>query len=1099
MSDLAGGGEQVLNLRLDDDAEGHGSSSTAGTRAVFAGHGVLPSPPIDARKSYQNQAVAPEQSDRARKASRRPTAPPILENFSNMLHLSGSKASSQDTSHGEEDDDGDAKPRDLPADYIRRPSLAQVCRQYIGGSLASTTRSLPAEGGDGEPVPSESRALLEAGLKKRMLSSTGELGEKVRELAEQSPRGAALAAAPAAPGGELCGEVLEACDRAVEVPMPAAGRCLDAPPVPMAYQFSKGATMSRTLDVLPEEDDSAQWQVIQFVFSVALGISVGLTTVAFHWATTKVEFCHRHLAQTLRCVSWPSDPSCDAATVVSAEDASSSWRAPAAYAAVMTAGTLFAAVLVAASTRFFVPECAAGGSIATKICLAVGAPIPARIGLWRFILSALYVGLGNTLGVEAPTLHLSAAMASVMHQGAYVTLRRTASLCCEDARRAADKIFGDQGLPQTVVLGCAAGLAAAFGSPLAAVSYAVEEYVDVRQTGNITALVLFASLSATLVRWGCQTLIGSGPVSSAFGGSSGATDGIGGSGPLPSEEMMLCLLWLLAALVVGIVLGTLSPLLTKGVLLLRGLCQRTAGPLGSIFGGACGGLMAGLFGCAVYAATGCQNAWGLGALSADPDVLCSPAPSSADSRRLGDVPATGVAMVLWLGVGKLLSFGVCFATGGAGGVLMPSLVVGSLLGWCVGSGLAPLDDRLPTAGAVLGMAAFFGANMRLPLTSAGVVLEYAGNHADAYKFQWTCSIPLAAALGTWVAAWWDPVPVFEQMMLQDGIDPFTLNEQIQVMLHGSETPPSPPTGMLSRRSSVASSRHSASSFPGSAGPNSSTRIVMAAKRRSLVSEVRFQGPPPTQSSHSVISRPSSVPSGGLLDRFSTQEDLASLEPGSQRTPLASTYSRESNTFATPPAASGAGGGAAASIQISPAEPPSAVACGEADRAAGGNGNTLSGGAGGAAAARYGHVSGLTAGRGLKASSRLCPRPPEDGACEQGGLEQQAQPPTGNLFACRGSLASRRSFMRGSLLRRSAVTDDHARPSVLSLASGAASTMPRVLGRIHARQREAALKGNLASVQPSPAPDNHRQPSPTSEPEVASHSRARAPAQAGVPC
>ena len=50
-----------------------------------------------------------------------------------------------------------------------------------------------------------------------------------------------------------------------------------------------------------------------------------------------------------------------------------------------------------------------------KACIAFGVPVPAKVGVARFFLTALYLGLGNPLGVESPTLHICAAVSCALY------------------------------------------------------------------------------------------------------------------------------------------------------------------------------------------------------------------------------------------------------------------------------------------------------------------------------------------------------------------------------------------------------------------------------------------------------------------------------------------------------------------------------------------------------------------------------------------------------------------------------------------------------------------------------------------------------------
>lgn len=187
-----------------------------------------------------------------------------------------------------------------------------------------------------------------------------------------------------------------------------------------------------------EDEQLLQWMVPQLAFSLTLGVLVGLATMLFHWATESVaEF---HAQGTLSLAEFLPGPPRDGHDPW--------WRAV--FGLYMTLGTCFSALLVNGISRCLVPECIGGGTIATKICLAVGAPVPLRVGIWRFALSAVYVGTGNALGVEAPMLHLCAAVASALHTTACLLSRQMPNLLTQ--RRAAS-LFTPEGLPQAVVLG----------------------------------------------------------------------------------------------------------------------------------------------------------------------------------------------------------------------------------------------------------------------------------------------------------------------------------------------------------------------------------------------------------------------------------------------------------------------------------------------------------------------------------------------------------------------------------------------------------------------------------------------------------------------
>ncbi len=79
-------------------------------------------------------------------------------------------------------------------------------------------------------------------------------------------------------------------------------------------------------------------------------------------------------------------------------------------------GVLVSSCITGFLTTYVVPECCGGGMLAVKMCLAAGSTVPLRTGLYRLIMSSLYIGFGNTLGVEAPTLHITAAVTCFVYE-----------------------------------------------------------------------------------------------------------------------------------------------------------------------------------------------------------------------------------------------------------------------------------------------------------------------------------------------------------------------------------------------------------------------------------------------------------------------------------------------------------------------------------------------------------------------------------------------------------------------------------------------------------------------------------------------------------
>ncbi|CAD7926806.1 unnamed protein product, partial [Amoebophrya sp. A25] len=103
--------------------------------------------------------------------------------------------------------------------------------------------------------------------------------------------------------------------------------------------------------------------------------------------------------------------------------------------------------------------------VATKICICLSSPIQLQIIAYRFMLSAIYIGGGLPLGIEAPTFHLCAALASNVNQF---------------IERLDNTILNSDTMPQIVLIGCVAGLSQAFNTPIGSLLFVLEEFDFVR-------------------------------------------------------------------------------------------------------------------------------------------------------------------------------------------------------------------------------------------------------------------------------------------------------------------------------------------------------------------------------------------------------------------------------------------------------------------------------------------------------------------------------------------------------------------------------------------------------------------------------------------
>lgn len=274
--------------------------------------------------------------------------------------------------------------------------------------------------------------------------------------------------------------------------------------------------------------------------------------------------------------------------------------------------------------------------------------------------------------------------------------------------------------PRFLIGGSVAGLTAAFGAPLAGMFFAFEEM----RSRLAVPLLLFTSLAA-LGAWAALQLFGFGLVF-----------------PFAAwRNLELKLYWIV--LLMGVLAGLLG-LLYNMVLIRLTLWQDSLR-----------GLPPWLRAAIPFAVSGLllwQWPALVGGVGIDTLTLASP-----------DLLAGGLTLLLPLLLGKIAYSGISFASGIAGGLLMPMLLTGSLLGACVAAPLLQqgiiLPDQVPVL-LVLGMGSLFAATVRAPLTGAALVMEMAGCFSAAPAI-----IP-AALLAALLASRLGGIPVYDSLKLR---------------------------------------------------------------------------------------------------------------------------------------------------------------------------------------------------------------------------------------------------------------------------------------------------------------------------------------------
>ncbi len=324
---------------------------------------------------------------------------------------------------------------------------------------------------------------------------------------------------------------------------------------------------------------------------------------------------------------------------------------------------------------------AVAGGLLTRFCpAAAGSGIPQlKLAFWKdfgvvpwravwvkFVGGVLSVGGGSSLGREGPSVHLAGGLSSCL---------AGALGFAKNERRVA------------AAAGAAAGLAAAFNTPIAAVTFVLEEIIGDLNSRMLGSVLLAAVLGA-LVAHG---LLGAQPAFVLHG------QGIPG--------------WVGYSLTPAI--AALAALVGCGFqaacLRLRARQQRP-GRLPAWTRVMLGAILAWAIGAAVFLTTGHAGVFSLG---------YGDLSQALDGRLIWPV-----ALVL-LGA-KLAATTICYGTGGCGGIFAPTLFFGAMAGASLAdlaALLLPLGQADRVALAVVGMCACLGAVVRAPVTGILIVFE----------------------------------------------------------------------------------------------------------------------------------------------------------------------------------------------------------------------------------------------------------------------------------------------------------------------------------------------------------------------------------------
>jgi CIC family chloride channel protein len=329
-----------------------------------------------------------------------------------------------------------------------------------------------------------------------------------------------------------------------------------------------------------------------------------------------------------------------------------------------------------------------------------GPQLSFRTAVGKFVLGAVSIGAGFSLGREGPTVQICAAIGAAI-----------ATLTKRPSRTARTLIS----------VGAAAGIAAAFNTPIAAITFAMEEVIGDLQQRLMGAIVVAAVAAAVVER----AVMGGRPVFA-----------------VPAYSLTAW--WeLLVYAGLGVVCGLGATVFVKGLLGLRKWVKDWsrvpvwAKP-------AIGGVGMAVIGIA----------W--------PQTLGIGYPTMS-AALLGQISAPSMAV---LSAAKLAATVTSYGWGLSGGIFSPTLFIGSMLGGATG---ATIHYFVPTAAgavgsfALVGMGAFFAGAVRAPITSILIIFEMTGDYAIILPLM------ISNVLAYTIAARLQERPIYDALLAQDGV------------------------------------------------------------------------------------------------------------------------------------------------------------------------------------------------------------------------------------------------------------------------------------------------------------------------------------------
>ncbi|HEX4945201.1 MAG TPA: chloride channel protein [Blastocatellia bacterium] len=415
-----------------------------------------------------------------------------------------------------------------------------------------------------------------------------------------------------------------------------------------------------------------------FLITLIVGAVCGAVAVAFHLLILAME---RNIIRH----------------VFLAHERGFNWKTAALTLLVPTLGGLLVGLLL----QYWVPDARGSGIPQVKTAYFINyGRLPFKSAIGKAITSAISLGTGASIGREGPTVQICAAVSSFLGRFFGVSRRR---------------------LMELLPVGSAAAVAAAFNTPIAAVTFAFEEIIgdlNQRMLGGIVIAAVIASAISRAFEPGHLY-----PGVTAYGLQH------------PAELVFYLLL--------GAIMGGVAVFFSHTLLKLR-LIFRQFRQIPLWLKPAIGGFIVGIVGLFAPQAMGGGYA-------------------TLTSALQGRLP---ILLLLTLSVAKIVTTVVSYGSGGSGGIFAPSLFIGAMVGGTLGyvvEAAIPSHPTAPGAFALVGMGASFCGVIRAPITSVLIVFEMTQNYSLILPLM------IANATSYLVAQRLSPTPIYEALLEQDGI------------------------------------------------------------------------------------------------------------------------------------------------------------------------------------------------------------------------------------------------------------------------------------------------------------------------------------------